>query len=143
VFIVNNNLRSKMPSAITVFLIDDDDDDREIFQEALTDVEIAVELATAINGKEALSKLNEELKFLPSFIFLDLNMPIMNGRQFLQEVKAIDHLKHIPVFIYSTSGQSEEKTEMEALGAAGFITKPRDISVLVKTLAQILKANNY
>ena len=126
-----------MPFSRNIFLIDDDEDDREIFKEALVDTQINVELFTAINGKEGLNKL-EETETLPDVIFLDLNMPIMGGKLFLKAIKMTDRLKQIPVYIYSTSSQPEEKEDTALLGAAGFLTKPRDINSLITSLTEIL-----
>jgi CheY-like chemotaxis protein len=70
----------------TVFLIDDDRDDREIFMEALAEIDNSAICYTAENGLDALNKLNENL-VIPQFIFLDLNMPRMSGRECLVELK--------------------------------------------------------
>ncbi|MGC1242901.1 MAG: response regulator [Chryseosolibacter sp.] len=120
----------------TVFLVDDDDDDQEIFALALAEVDDSIACVTAKNGMEALDKLGES-KFRPDFIFLDLNMPRMNGKQCLREIKNQVALSKIPVVIYSTSSEKRDIEETKALGAAAFITKPPGISELIRSLQNI------
>jgi DNA-binding response OmpR family regulator len=120
------------------FLIDDDEDDREIFQLALNRV-AGVLCITSQNGKEALEKLSDE-NFNPDFIFLDLNMPLVNGRECLQGIRKIKRFKKTPVFIYTTSTQEADKITLEKLGATGFITKPTSINDLVEILTTYLQA---
>src|ERR1700710_1619000 len=121
--------------SITCFLIDDDKDDQEIFMLALQDINVAVACITANNGNDALQKFNDDETFLPDYIFLDLNMPKINGRQCL--IKKINRLKHIPVIIYSTSSAQRDKVETEILGASAFITKPSSISEFSKILSHV------
>jgi len=64
---------------------------------------------------------------LPDIIFLDLNMPIMNGTEFLQKIKTIDRLKDIPVVIFSTTSDERATQHVKRLGAMDFITKPDKI----------------
>jgi CheY-like chemotaxis protein len=127
-----------MAKPITCFLIDDDKDDQEIFMLALEDMNINVACVTANDGNEALNKFAQDETFLPDYIFLDLNMPRINGKQCLVEIKKIDHLKNIPVIIYSTSSAQKDKLETEMLGASAFITKPSSISEFTKILSSYL-----
>src|SRR5688500_2830070 len=92
-----------------VFLIDDDQDDREIFQESLLSLKTAVRYEEARHGLEALEKLKTEDFQKPDLIFLDFNMPVMDGREFLKRIKQDAALKDIPVIIYSTSSNTEDK----------------------------------
>lgn len=126
-----------LSGAITCFLIDDDKDDQEIFLMALEDIGVSVSCITANNGSDALQKFAEDETFLPDYIFLDLNMPKINGRQCLIEIKKINRLKNIPVIIYSTSSAQRDKTETEILGASAFITKPSSISEFSKILSDV------
>src|ERR1700712_889169 len=123
---------------IICFLIDDDKDDQEIFMLALEDMNIQVSCFTANDGNEALLKFAQDETFLPDYIFLDLNMPRINGKQCLIEIKKIDHLKDVPVIIYSTSSAQKDKMETEMLGATAFITKPSSISEFTKILSTYL-----
>ena len=87
------------------------------------------------NGMEAIEKLTSTDQVV-DIIFLDLNMPLMNGKQFLRERKKYSSLEHIPVVIYSTSSELADKEETISLGAPDFITKPTYIADLVKVLSK-------
>ena len=128
-----------MTTALTCFLIDDDDEDREVFIMALEDVDKVHKCVTAINGKDALQILNENATFIPDFIFLDLNMPIMNGMQCLHEIKRIPRLYSVPVIIYTTSSYEKDISKTKQLGAAHFLTKPYQISRLSKILRNLFQ----
>ena len=92
-----------------LFLIDDDPDDQHVFAEALSEIDGSVSLLTASNGLEALETLRKGSSRLPDLIFLDLNMPKMNGKQFLKELKSEPNLQDIPVVIYTTSSAKTDK----------------------------------
>ncbi|MET6997687.1 response regulator [Chitinophaga defluvii] len=123
----------------SVLLIDDDVDDRMIFGEVLQEIAPGIIYNEAINGEDALLKLEADV--LPDIIFLDLNMPRINGKQFLAEVQKMDHLKHIPVVIYTTSSHELDQRETRELGAAGFLTKPNSLKELNDALMDIIKGN--
>ena len=118
-------------------MVDDDTDDQEIFALALAEVDNSISCVTAKSGIEALDRLNES-NFRPDYIFLDLNMPRMNGKQCLKKIKDQASLSEIPVVIYSTSSERRDIEETKALGAAAFITKPPGISELIRSLHHIL-----
>ncbi|WP_349315114.1 response regulator [Chitinophaga sp. MM2321] len=120
-----------------MLLIDDDVDDRMIFGDVLKELVPDIIYNEAINGEDALEKLEKNL--VPDLIFLDLNMPRVDGKQFLAEMQKIDHLKHIPVVIYTTSSHESDKKETHALGAACFFTKPNSLRELSHKLSSILE----
>ncbi len=122
----------------TIFLIDDDSDDQEIFSIAIDNTKKSVNCVFADDGLKALEKINGDEKFIPDFIFIDMNMPRMNGLQCLSEIKKIDRLKHIPVYMYSTSADPGTVEENMKLGATEFIVKPSDINTLTAVLSRIL-----
>jgi len=105
-----------------VFLIDDDADDREIFAEALAEEHPSVTYREAENGADAYEKLKSG-SIKPDLIFLDLNMPVMDGRTFLTQIKSNLELQHIPVIIYSTSSSESDKKFAQENRAALFLTK--------------------
>ena len=119
-------------------LVDDDEDDREIFCLALNQVDPAIDCLTAADGLEALSILKEKA-FVPDYIFLDLNMPRMDGKECLREIRKQKDLAHIPVIMFSTSSADKEKEETKRLGASSFIVKPSLVSILAENLHQIFK----
>ncbi len=123
----------------TCFLIDDDTDEREIFELALGEVDKSIQLFFANNSTEALSKLTNDKGFIPHYIFLDLNMPVMNGKQVLTEIKKLPHLINTPIVIYSTSADDKDILETKQLGAADYVIKPSAISSLTKILTRFFK----
>lgn len=120
-----------------ILLIDDDEDDREIFQSAVKEISDQVACQTFSNAAEALNQLT--LKHIaPELIFLDLNMPVMNGQQFLVEIKKNDYLKDIPIIIFSTSSHPAAIQITKELGAYDFITKPDNFNNLVNILKPLI-----
>lgn len=122
----------------SVLLIDDDEDDRYFFLEALTSAHPEIKCTTAVNGQDGLEALTAQL-VRPDVIFLDLNMPLMNGQQFLHEIKSHSNLTGIPIVILSTSSDQAIINEAMNLGAKAFITKPDKLSAWEKTLSDFLK----
>jgi CheY-like chemotaxis protein len=120
-----------------ILLIDDDEDDQEIFLAALQQVSASASLVAERNAREALDKLAAR-SLSPDVIFLDLNMPGMNGQQFLYAIKKGNELKDIPIIIYSTSSQSSVIRHTKEMGAAGYITKPDNVDDLIEILSTYL-----
>ncbi len=120
-----------------IFLIDDDEDDLLIFKQAIGSINPLLHCDTATNGKIALDKLKANAS-LPHIIFLDLNMPIMNGFDFLGHVKREDRLSRIPVVIFTTSNNLIDQKRAKEYGAKFFLTKPADFLVLCNKLREIL-----
>lgn len=121
-----------------VMLIDDDEDDREIFLTVIRENASSLVCNVAEDGREALDKLTQEF-IKPDLIFLDLNMPRMNGREFLTEIKKFDGLCDIPVVILSTRADKETLSETRNLGAQHFISKPDKFSTWETLLKQALQ----
>jgi CheY-like chemotaxis protein len=122
-----------------IMIIDDDQDDIDLFCEAVKAIDHAIECVSASSGEEAFNMLNREDALLPDYIFLDLNMPRLNGKQCLKRLKASSKLDHIPVIIYSTSKLDEDEKESKQLGAVLFLTKPDKVSELRKAILSIIK----
>lgn len=120
------------------FLIDDDEDDREIFMMALEKATITYSCTTANNGPDALALLNTDTDFIPDFIFVDLNMPLMHGKECLQQIKSMPRFANTSVIIYTTSSYDKDVEETRRLGASHFLVKPPGIGILAKTLERIL-----
>lgn len=121
-----------------ILLVDDDKDDQLFFIDAIKELEPTLECGIANNGAEALSHL-KKVPPPPSLIFLDLNMPMMNGFECLAQLKAINDYKEIPVIIFSTSNYKADMERTKSLGAEMFITKPSDFNVLKNKLQEILQ----
>jgi CheY-like chemotaxis protein len=127
-------------SAKTCLLIDDDRDDQEIFALALETVDPEFRCVIANNGYEGLKYLSNKSNPLPQYIFLDLNMPLMNGKECLIEIKKHSYLRNIPVIIYTTSSLQDDIIQTHKLGAADFITKPPNIPDLSAKLLKVFIA---
>jgi CheY-like chemotaxis protein len=120
------------------FLIDDDEDDREIFAWALEKADAVFSCITAKSGPEALAMLNAETTFAPDFIFIDLNMPLMHGKECLQHIKSMERFVNTPVVIYTTSSYSKDVEDTQQLGASHFLVKPPGMAMLTKVLTRII-----
>ncbi|WP_337042702.1 response regulator [Emticicia sp. 17c] len=122
---------------ITVFLIDDDLDDQEIFSFIMADVFAQADCVFANDGLYALEKI-QDTNFSPHIIFLDINMPRMNGILFLQELKKIKRLKNVPIYMYSTSNEGSVVEECKKLGASGFVKKHINTDVAKQEFQHII-----
>jgi len=126
---------------ITILMADDDEDDRMLTQDALTESRVRNTLYCVEDGVELLEYLRRQGKYAdktksprPGLILLDLNMPRKDGREALKEIKADADLKNIPVVILTTSVQEEDKFKGYDLGAASYITKPVNFEGLVELM---------
>lgn len=123
-------------------MVDDDYDDTELFTEAVGSVDATVSCLNAAHGREALEKLTGRMIEKPDIIFLDINMPIMNGWQLLDKLKEDADLRQIPVIMYSTSSKrSDVKTALSS-GALCFFTKPDNFQRLKKILHIVVSYMN-
>jgi CheY-like chemotaxis protein len=122
-----------------VLLIDDDTDDREMFCEAIESIAPDFICCTAPNGKKALIELKNTNSALPDLIFLDVNMPIMNGWQRLSALKEQESFKAIPVIMYSTSSNPEDfQNAYKGPGPIIFFSKPSDFKALTRNLELVV-----
>jgi CheY-like chemotaxis protein len=119
-----------------ILAVDDDSEDFEFFSDAIREVDSSIVLLKATNGHEALHVLSNNM-LLPDYIFLDINMPMMDGRACLQAIKLDIKLRDIPVVMYSTTSNNSEIQQYKAMGAS-FLMKPDRFSNLVKSLTFIL-----
>lgn len=125
-------------SSKTVYLVDDDIDDQEIFMSAVNEIDSSIKCVGIDNCEEAIEKLKKDKYNLPDIIFLDLNMPRLNGRQCLTELRKLAHLKDVPVVIYSTSSLKKDIEETKSLGANMFLTKPSKFDELCSALHNLI-----
>ena len=121
-----------------LMIVDDDADDRFFFRSAIRKNNPLYNCIESENGADAL-KLLREAKQLPDFIFLDLNMPKMDGRECLKELKKDENLKKIPVIIYSTSCYKVDVDITKEFGADYFLTKLDDIYALPEELIKAME----
>jgi CheY-like chemotaxis protein len=121
-----------------ILLVDDDDDDRMLFIDALNQIDDSFQCEAVNGGLEAMRSLRKKAP-IPDIIFLDLNMPKMNGYECLAEIKREAKFKHIPVVIYTTLKMESEKQRTMLTEAEYFFTKPNDFAELVNELSKILQ----
>jgi len=119
------------------YIVDDDAEDRDLLMEALYSIDKGGKCFTEKNGEEGLQKLAEDIIPLPDYIFLDLNMPRLNGKQFLIEIKKIKRFSHIPIVIYTTSADAKDREETKQLGALYYITKPYGFDEICNALLSV------
>jgi CheY-like chemotaxis protein len=119
-----------------ILIVDDDEDDCDLLIDAIGMIDPAFVCAKVFNGKKAMELLSTGYR--PDFIFLDLNMPIMDGRKCLIEIRKSRSLLKIPVIICSTSKRQSDIDETHRLGADSFITKPNSLIELSEQISLVL-----
>jgi CheY-like chemotaxis protein len=120
-----------------ILIVDDDPDDVQFFCNALYKSNKPYYCISVTNAEEALLFIENTL-INPEFIFLDLNMPRVDGKECLIKLKSNPQSKNIPVIVYSTTSHKKEIEELYKLGAAKFITKPDNMKVLINAISDIL-----
>jgi CheY-like chemotaxis protein len=114
------NMRSRKP----ILLVEDDYVDVMTVKRALGEINLLNDLVVAENGEQALEYLEDSSNERPGIILLDLNMPRMNGIEFLQIVKNHEQHKIIPIIVLTTSSQEKDRVESFKMSVAGYMTKP-------------------
>ncbi len=136
---MNDALPNKTP--IELLLIDDDQSDIYLAKRALKKCGTPVQVQVARHGEEALALLRREGAHKdarrPDLIFLDINMPRMNGHEFLQEIKADDSLSTIPTIIMSMSESSVDILKSYRLQASAYIAKPIELNAFTEVIRSI------
>lgn len=129
---------------IHIFLADDDEDDRFLFSDALKKSNVNAKLSTFEHCGQLLDALKTN-KDLPDIIFLDINMPVITGKDCLKRLKKEAHLRHIPVIMYSTSSTMEDINETFHAGASLYVQKPfvfGDQVIMMQKIV-VLHANGF
>ncbi len=123
-----------MRNSKPILLIEDDNVDVMTVERVLRELKIANQLVSTSNGEQALEYLRTNDNKKPCVILLDLNMPKMNGAEFLKIAKTDKALKKIPVIVLTTSSQQQDVVESFKLGAAGYMVKSVDYGKFVETI---------
>lgn len=126
-----------MKNTRPILLVEDDDVDAMTVKRALKEIHITNPLSIVKNGEEALEFLKNSKTEKPGIILLDLNMPKMNGIEFLRIAKQDNLLKSIPVIVLTTSREEEDKINSFNLSVAGYMIKPVDYMQFVETMKTI------
>jgi CheY-like chemotaxis protein len=134
-------MRREPRAPITMLLADDDADDRLLTREALKESRLANDLHEVADGEELLEYLRRQGRYAdrslappPGLILLDLNMPRMDGREALAEIKRDPSLRHIPVVVLTTSQAEQDIFKTYDLGANSFISKPVTFEGLIEVM---------
>ena len=117
-----------------VLLVEDDSIDAMTVKRALLDLGVKTLLVRSTNGEEALQYLRDDTREKPSIILLDLNMPKMNGIEFLRIIKSDEKLKTIPVIVLTTSKEDHDVIDSFELSVAGYMIKPVDYQQFVEAM---------
>ena len=126
-----------MNNSKPILLVEDDKIDVMSVQRAIKDLRITNHLEITGNGEEALTYLNKTNNKLPCIILLDINMPKMNGIEFLKIIKKVDRLKVLPVVVLTSSKEEKDKLDSFGLGIAGYMLKPADYKKFVEVIRVI------
>jgi CheY-like chemotaxis protein len=124
-----------------VLIIDDDEDDRSIFCAAIRELSPSIECKEAESCYQGHTLLTQNLQALPDYIFLDINMPRVDGETCFRRLKKDKAVSHIPVIMYSTTDNQQEIKRFYERGAFAFVTKPREYGALLNSLRSVLNLN--
>ncbi len=120
-----------------LLLVEDDQVDARAVKRALEDLAMADSMVHLSNGEEALEYLRRGVNELPCLILLDLNMPKMNGIEFLKEMKKDPALRRIPIVVLTTSREDHDVMGTFEHSVAGYMVKPIDYQTFIKTVHTI------
>lgn len=126
---------------VQILLVDDDQDDRSIFLDALSEIKVESNLVMLEDGRGLVDYLENPANQFPDILFLDLNMPYKSGVECLIDLRKIDKFKELSVAIYSTSNSEQDMEDTFLNGANIYIRKPNDFSELKKVLNEVLSIN--
>lgn len=123
---------------LLIYLVDDDKEDRVFFREALDEIDIPVIIKDFDNGVTLMEDLLEAENILPDAIFLDLNMPLMNGEECIDDIRIESQFSQIPIIIYSNYVDESTAERLQKKGANWYLIKPESFDNLKKLLIKSL-----
>ncbi len=126
---------------INIILTDDDTDEYELFKDAFDNLKVKCNLNYFHNGKELIDYMNKPDMEIPDILFLDLNMPIMNGMECLRLIRADQKFRNLPIAIYSTSSSEKDQLETFMGGANIYIKKPDNFDEMKRILKHVMKVS--
>lgn len=123
----------------TILYVDDDSDDHFFLKTALKKIDPTIILHSAYSGLEGIEQLGE-MK-LPDLVFIDLNMPLMSGKELLETIRKNPRYNKLPVVIYTTSNREEDKQAVEKYNILAYVVKRTSIDQIVEIISPLLVAN--
>lgn len=126
---------------LNILLADDDSDDRELFIEAIAELNPKISLLTLDDGIELMNELNTRKNASPDVLFLDMNMPLKSGKKCLEEIRKNPKYNTIITIIYSTSSNPKDVEEAYNMGANLYIRKPNSYTELIEILKAVFSLN--
>lgn len=133
--VTSNDLEEKEP--VKIILAEDDQDDQELFMEALDATKVPSEVITVENGEELVNTLKDPAEPKPDIVFIDINMPVKGGKEALAEIKSDQELKDIPAVMLSTSNHPKEIEETFNKGANLYVQKPSSFTGFILILKKV------
>jgi CheY-like chemotaxis protein len=124
---------------MTLLFIDDDDEDINLYRDAIETIDRDSICLTAVTGKDGLRTLRHAL---PDLIFLDVNMPVMDGMTTLLTIKSHIDITEVPVYMLSTTSNKDEMDKFTRMGARGCLTKPHTFEELCDLLKKLMALHN-
>ncbi len=128
-----------MQNSRPILLVEDDNVDAMTVKRALKELHIPNAVVHSLNGEEAMAFLADASKPTPLLVLLDLNMPKMNGMEFLKLIKANAQLRMIPIIVLTTSKEKRDIAECFEQGAAGYMVKPVDYLRFVDIINTVMQ----
>ena len=126
---------------LRILLVDDDEDDRRFFSDALNGLDMNTKLEQVEDGQSCIDFLKEHKEEAPNLIFLDLNMPVMDGFECLEEIRKMEGHKDTIIAIYSTSSSEQDIEDTFNKGANIYLNKPTTFPDLKNALKQVITTN--
>ncbi|MFB9110327.1 response regulator [Flavobacterium gyeonganense] len=132
-----NNKDLKEDEPLKIILAEDDNDDQELFMDAVDATNVPAEIITVGNGEELVNTLKDDSETKPDIIFIDINMPVKGGKEALAEIKNDKELKDIPAVMLSTSNSPKDIEDTLNKGADLYIQKPSSFKGFILILKKV------
>jgi CheY-like chemotaxis protein len=124
---------------VAILVVEDDDSDAELISEILGKLSSVGELVRAVDGQQALDLVETEV-FRPNLILLDLNMPRMDGFEFLANARGVSLLRGVPVVVLTTSARYADVREALRGTASSYIVKPESVAELREKIEKVIES---
>lgn len=125
---------------MVVFYADDDPEDRELFVDAIKEIDPGIRVVLARDGREIINMVQNG-SIIPDYIFLDINMPGLSGKECLRKLKQLEQLHAVPIVMYTTTSNKEEFKNLFLLGATDCVIKSASFQAIKDELRSILGSN--